>query len=100
MTSHEIDDRLNQRATDYVLGELTGVDAIAFEKELRSSPDLQAEVNSIRDAVGMLESEFTAETAGMSEADRAQVLAAMAQRGSTLAANESSRSWVLSLIHI
>ncbi|MCM8543404.1 MAG: von Willebrand factor type A domain-containing protein [Lentisphaeraceae bacterium] len=50
-----------EKLTAYALGELHGAEKEAFEKELNESPELQSEVEAIREFTGELEAEFKKE---------------------------------------
>ncbi|MGB7324808.1 MAG: von Willebrand factor type A domain-containing protein, partial [Rubripirellula sp.] len=70
-------DQRHARATDYVFGELSGIDLIAFEKELEQSSELQSIVASIRETVSALETEFAEEALPMATLDREKIAAAI-----------------------
>lgn len=50
-----------EKLTAYALGELHGSEKEAFEKELSENPELQMEVDAIREFTGELEAEFKSE---------------------------------------
>ena len=72
-------DQINDsRATDFVFGELSPAESKQFELELEQSPALQAEVESIREAVLAVRSELQADSRGVGEAGRRRIEVAIA----------------------
>ena len=67
------------RATAYLFGELLPEEAIAFERDLEQSPELQREVDALRDAIGALRSEFQSTAEDISPAHRQAIDRAIEQ---------------------
>ncbi len=64
-----------QKLTAYALGELSGSEKEAFEKELKNNPDLQAEVDSIREFTGEIEAELKIEESpSLEDSQREKIL--------------------------
>ncbi len=72
------DEKIHARATAYVFGELSGIDAITFESELAESEELQATVASIRETVSALELEFNQQSPSLSEEGKRRIGDALA----------------------
>ena len=75
MTSEPTDqrERIEERATAFVFGELERDEATEFMKAMDASSSLRSLVTSIRDAVGALQTEFEDSTGGVNDADREKI---------------------------
>ncbi len=73
------DSELNDsRVTDFVFGELSPEETKRFKSELEQSPELQAEVDSIREAIAAVQAELATDSRGVNEAGRRQIEVAIA----------------------
>ena len=70
-----------QKITAYALGELQGSEKEEFEKELQNNPELQKEVDEIREITGDLEKELKAEKCPELEAAQREEVLASVKRG-------------------
>ena len=96
MSSQSDQEHLDARATEYVFGELTGIDLISFEKEMEKSAELREAVDSVREAVSALENEFAEEAKSLPTVDKDPTIMASAQVPSNTA-NSASRMPLISL---
>ena len=100
MSSDNPQQKMTEQATAYVFGELSDADTISFEKELKSSPELQAEVDSIREVVKAIEIEFDQESVGVSDTGREQIELAMAGQytpSELVGDTNDSKRWLVGL---
>lgn len=75
--SHE---PIDTRATAYVFGELSDTAAAEFEIELAKSPQLRQEVAALRETIGSLKTDFSAEQNELSRAQQQVVAHAIRSR--------------------
>ncbi len=79
-----MNDRINDsetidtRATDFVFGELSPEEAKRFEIQLEQSPELRAEVESIREAIAAVQAELEADSRGVGDKGRRLIEGAIA----------------------
>ncbi|QEF96536.1 von Willebrand factor [Stieleria maiorica] len=66
-------ERIEERATAFVFGELEREEATEFMKLMDASPEVRAIVASVRDAVGAVKAEFASETVGVNPFDRRRI---------------------------
>lgn len=74
-------ERFEQRPTDYVMGEMTAEEREAFEAELKTNPELAAEVEEIKELAALLTAELGGDKGGLSEQAKGKIEAAAQEKG-------------------
>ena len=72
--------QIDTRVTAYVFGELSPKAAVAFERELEKSIQLQEEVAAIRETIGAIKSEFDTQGTDVGVTQRAKIEYAIGQK--------------------